>query len=171
MAKLHCPVPGCPKANFRRQTDVNSHLCDYHHIDMRRQHGGNMEALLRTQQQQFSEWLAANGHPNVTLFADVPIDQTTGQEETDDNVHEAEQEVSDGETQDDTTGSTKSNGDGTQVDMMDGIEDLLRMIETTDESGLDVGPIHANDTHTIVCEDDSLRFADQSAEHESYNQD
>jgi hypothetical protein len=169
MAKLNCPVPGCPEATFRRQTDVNTHLCDDHQIDLKRQYGGNMKALRVTQQAQFSSWLEANGHPNLSLFANVPNEQPANHERHNDSL-ETVQEALEVNAHNDTTSYREGNEASPQVDMSDGIEDLLRMIETTDESGLDVRRSHANDTHAIVCEDGALWYADQRPMEEDYDE-
>ena len=163
MARLHCPVPGCPAHNFRRQTDVNTHLCDDHHINLERQHGGNMNTLRQRQQQQFSSWLEANGHPNVSIFAAPPVDQPARQQ-TNENNRETEQKAAEDTTDSNATISTESYETNTQVNATDELEDLLQTIETTDDSGLDVRPNHSNDTHTVVCEDGTLSLHEDDDE-------
>ena len=90
-----------------------------------------MRALREAQQTQFSRWLEANGHPNVSLFADVSIDQPASQE-ADDNDDETEPEASEDNADNDATDSTENNEAGAQVDRAN---KLLRMVQTTDESG------------------------------------
>lgn len=160
MTNVTCPVPDCTKI-YRRQTFVNDHLRDDHGIVLENGKGGNMTALRKRQQQQFSQWLEANGHSDASLFADdireigadnenntVTPPQPQSQAEEDGNA------ISKVSKRKDLTERKRQRKQ--RVRKSSGSDELLQMMETTDQSGLDVSPQHANDIHKIVREDGAL---------------
>lgn len=208
---LSCPVPGCAHSGFARQVHVNYHLRGQHHIPLEKGIGGNMIALRALQQRQFTVWLRANGHRNVSLFSGEPIQQPTpAHDHGEDDYNEEEandqspltakrrrksrkenpkanrtnvksNQAKDGYTNDDSddeeeedaaeeeaTITVSQNRRSRQATATEESEEgkarqaerLLYVIEHTDESGLDIRPSHANDTHTIVCDDGSHWYAE-----------
>lgn len=131
-----------------------------------------MPALRERQQDQFSHWLRKNGYPNVSLFVDGSFGrrdahslQIDNDDKDDDEDEENQDDVKQQPRRYNKTAKTavarvKANTHR-RIHKTDGIVDLLRMIETTDESGLGILPQHTDDTHTIVREDGILSEADR----------
>ena len=171
MGKLDCPIPGCSKVGLSRQVYVNKHLRNDHNVGLENGVGGNMNLLRKTQQEQFSRWLEANGYANIDLFSGAPIEPQGDGAHRDDNDDDEEEEDEQEEeaatasefTQSHVgTESTTTTADETgedvdrQVKVPGTLESLLQMIQTDDKSLLNVRPQHANDKHDIVKENGKL---------------
>lgn len=124
-----------------------------------------MKALRENQQQEFSRWLWSQGYPNIDVFTGQRIGPHINQQ-ANLNIRTTNNQTQLAPSQqtgnDDSDGGEASRWTGL-VDLaaQQGInrqylEDMHEMIETVDQSGVDVLPADRNDTHAIVREDGTL---------------